>query len=153
MYRQGVNAFILNKNLKILLVQKKNYQDNEWDLPGGGVEKDESVEVALFRELKEEVGISNFDILELSPVKFIYNWPLDVQEHSIERYGIPYIGQEKHQYVLKFLGNDSEIVLQDEGIDEGLKKFTWVAYNELSDYLVFPGQLENAQKVLSKYFN
>ena len=52
----GVRGICVDtENNKILLV--KHTYSNNWTLPGGGVEVNESVEEALKRELKEEVGL------------------------------------------------------------------------------------------------
>ena len=51
--RNGVRAIILNKN-KILLVYVKKY--NEYEFPGGGIEKNETNEEALILEIREETG-------------------------------------------------------------------------------------------------
>lgn len=57
-YRVSVKAKIKQNN-KILLVREDG---KKWDLPGGGIEHDETIEQALERELKEEVGLFNFKI-------------------------------------------------------------------------------------------
>jgi len=38
-YRQSTSAIILDENKLLLIVQKAIYKDNEWDVPGGGVEE------------------------------------------------------------------------------------------------------------------
>lgn len=43
-----------------------------WEFPGGKVEQDESVENALIRELKEEVGISVRQYKLIDVIKFDY---------------------------------------------------------------------------------
>lgn len=46
-------AIIFNKNK--ILIAKRN---GGWEFPGGKVEKDESMEECIIREIKEELGIS-----------------------------------------------------------------------------------------------
>lgn len=55
-YRVSVKAKIY-QNEKIILV-KEDYKN--WDLPGGGLEYNESINEALNRELMEEIGIKGF---------------------------------------------------------------------------------------------
>lgn len=50
---------LLRKNGKVLVGQRPNGSSlaGQWEFPGGKVERDESPEQALARELKEELGI------------------------------------------------------------------------------------------------
>ena len=57
-YRLSVKAKIKIDG-KILLVREDG---KDWDLPGGGVEHNETIEDALRRELMEETGITDFKI-------------------------------------------------------------------------------------------
>ena len=57
-YRVSAKAKIRQGN-KILLVKEDG---KKWDLPGGGVEHNESIDGALKRELKEEIGLDEFVI-------------------------------------------------------------------------------------------
>lgn len=55
-----------NKTLNVLLIQRKNHPFiNQWALPGGFVDMDESLEEAAFRELKEETGVNNAYVQQL----------------------------------------------------------------------------------------
>src|SRR3989344_9703012 len=49
----GSHAVILRNN-KLLLIKRRDYP--LWVLPGGGIEKDESPEKAVIREVHEESG-------------------------------------------------------------------------------------------------
>lgn len=56
---------ILVENKKILLV-KQNLKSRNWSLPGGRLEKGESLEEGIKREMKEETG------LDTGLVKLLY---------------------------------------------------------------------------------
>lgn len=55
-YRPVAVALIRNQAGKILFVRSAKNQD-EWYLPQGGIEEGEYAKSALFREIKEELGI------------------------------------------------------------------------------------------------
>ena len=59
---------LLFENSRLLLLKKKH--EGFWDIPGGRIEFGESIEVALQRELSEELpNASNFLIRELVGVR------------------------------------------------------------------------------------
>jgi mutator protein MutT len=62
--RTGVYAIIKREHQILLVKQHKGPHRGKWDLPGGGLEMGETIEEALRRELREEVGLS-FDTMEL----------------------------------------------------------------------------------------
>lgn len=55
----GVKLLIKNNKGLYLLVRRSNPlpDGTEWDIPGGRIEPSESLQEALSRELKEEIGI------------------------------------------------------------------------------------------------
>jgi len=53
-------------NIQILLIERKNEPfKNMWALPGGFVDKDEDIETAAYRELKEETSIEDINLSQL----------------------------------------------------------------------------------------
>jgi 8-oxo-dGTP pyrophosphatase MutT (NUDIX family) len=51
----GVRAVVLNDNGQVLMIQHTYIKG--WYLPGGGVERGETAETAVVRELAEEAGV------------------------------------------------------------------------------------------------
>lgn len=58
-HRDGVIAVCLDAERRVLLARQYNHGAGEvlWELPGGGIEADESPDDAVRRELAEEVGV------------------------------------------------------------------------------------------------
>ncbi|MBT5150227.1 MAG: NUDIX domain-containing protein, partial [Nitrosomonadales bacterium] len=54
-YRANVAIVIINNDNKVLWAKRTN--ENAWQFPQGGIKSHENAEEAMFRELKEEVGI------------------------------------------------------------------------------------------------
>lgn len=65
----GVKAMIINEKNEILVLrvnaeEMKERQYDHWDLPGGRIKDGETFEMALRREVNEELGINEIEILE-----------------------------------------------------------------------------------------
>jgi 8-oxo-dGTP pyrophosphatase MutT (NUDIX family) len=72
----GVAAAIFDPQGRVLLV-RQSYGHRGWDLPGGGREPKESLEQALIRELREEIGVE----LTTAELRGIYYEPGVDQHH------------------------------------------------------------------------
>lgn len=146
-YRKSTIAVVVDKENKILLVQKKNYQDNEWQFPGGGVEDGETEELAISRELKEELGTNEFALIKKSRDCLQYDWPDEVIQRKLRVKGKTYLGQIVAQFLVKFLGQPEDINFQKEEI----KKIVWVSALESDEYFVFPNQLAETIKLFKEF--
>jgi putative (di)nucleoside polyphosphate hydrolase len=147
LYRKGIIAIIIDDSNQFLLVQLKGKGKGDWNFPGGGLEKGETYESCLWRELKEELGLgeNNLQLLGKSKNnhKYIYN-PTLLKEKKKE--GSPYIGQEKARFVLKFVGDKTNIKINKIEFHD----YKWVSFGELKTYLLFPGQFDNAVSVIKE---
>lgn len=57
MQRVDVTYSLITDNSKSKVLVVKNVGNSSWSLPGGAVEKDETLEQAAIREVKEETGL------------------------------------------------------------------------------------------------
>jgi len=69
-FHLGVKALIQNKKSQILLLEKNpkkrsGFNPPHWDLPGGRLKKGDRLDQALLREVKEEIGIKDLQIIKL----------------------------------------------------------------------------------------
>jgi len=69
-----VVGVIVNKNDEILISKRASHQHqgDKWEFPGGKVEKFETSQEALDRELKEELGIEIQSSRKLTEIKHAY---------------------------------------------------------------------------------
>lgn len=65
-YRVSLKALVFDDQQRLLVLQDEN---GEWELPGGGWEHNESVELGLTRELEEEVDAR---VQAIGPPLFTY---------------------------------------------------------------------------------
>lgn len=147
-YRKGAQALILNSDDEVLIVQLNDYNENEWNIPGGGRESGESAENNILREIEEELDIKKKDIaiLAKSPSKNRYDFPPELQNSDIEIYR-KYRGQIKDQFILLYKGNAEDIKIDFSE----LREYKWVRQKDLESYLVFEGQIENVTSLLAEY--
>ena len=117
-YRKNVVAFIY-QNDEVLILNWA--EDNDyWGLPQGGVDKNESYEEALKREIREETGIIDYDIIKKINNAYKYKWP----KHY---YHTGYKGQKQTLFFVKYNGSKNDIKL----CPYEHKDFKWVKIDSL----------------------
>ena len=71
--RNGVGIVVLNNENKIFVAKRIDNPKNFWQMPQGGVDKNENYYEAALRELKEETSIVSVKLLkEIEKKKHIY---------------------------------------------------------------------------------
>ena len=92
-YRVSIKALIINED-KILLIQEA---DGRWELPGGGLNYNETINQALKRELKEEFG-ATVNKVDKNP---IYIWTQEREKKGL-KYHCLFLGYRVQLKKFKF---------------------------------------------------
>ena len=104
--RTGVGIVLINKDNKVFVAKRIDNPKKFWQMPQGGTNKGENYYEAALRELKEETSIVSVELIKEIEKKLTYILP----DHLI---GIiwkgKYKGQTQKWFVMRFIGNESEI--------------------------------------------
>ena len=106
--RNGVGAVVLNKNNKVFVGKRIDNPGKFWQMPQGGVDEGEKNFDAMKRELFEETGIKDFEVIKEIEGMTEYELP-DYLLGKIWKG--KYRGQRQKWFVIRFLGHDQDINL------------------------------------------
>lgn len=97
-----------------------------WQFPQGGVRREESPEQALYRELREEVGLEPGDVQLLASTRDWLRYRLPSQ--FVRRRSKPLcIGQKQRWFLLRMLGEDARLRFDVTSQPE-FDSWRWVDY-------------------------
>jgi putative (di)nucleoside polyphosphate hydrolase len=131
-YRPNVGAVLFNRAGQVFVARRADLPNAEgpaggWQLPQGGIDPDEDPRAAVLRELAEEIGTANAEIIGEHPDWLLYDLP----DHLIGvALGGRYRGQRQRWYALRFLGTDREIRLDLDPHPE-FDTWRWAPLSEL----------------------
>jgi len=123
-YRANVGIILCNAQGRLLWARRIG--QDAWQFPQGGIKPNETRKEALFRELREEVGLTS-DHVELmgSTRKWLrYDLPKRFLRHGSKPLCI---GQKQIWYLLRLTGKDDDVRL-DVGEQPEFDGWRWVDY-------------------------
>jgi putative (di)nucleoside polyphosphate hydrolase len=131
-YRPNVGAALFNRQGLIFVARRAHFPNAEgpaggWQLPQGGIDAEEDPREAVLRELQEEIGTANAEILGEHPDWLTYDLPPELL--GVALHG-RYRGQRQRWFALRFLGEDSEIRLDLDPHPE-FDAWRWASLDEL----------------------
>ena len=143
-YRNGVGIVVLNKDNKVFVAKRIDNPKNFWQMPQGGVDKNEDYLSAAYRELEEETSIKSVELISELHGLITYDLP----DHLL---GIiwkgRYKGQTQKWYLMRFTGNDEEINIKTKHPE--FLEWKWVELDQITD-LVVKFKLELYKEVKDK---
>ena len=129
--RTGVGIIVLNSNNKVFVGKRKDNPVDKWQMPQGGVDKGETLLMAMKRELIEETNIKKIKIIKELDYWLEYELPKNLV--GIIWKG-QYRGQKQKWFITRFLGLDSEINLNTKKPE--FIEWKWISVDELTNVIV-----------------
>lgn len=148
-YRPCVGVAVFNTDGKVWL-GKRFGQDGpfNWQMPQGGMDKDETSEVSAARELFEETGITLDMVTPIGEVEgwLFYDFPPEYKGRKATK---GWAGQRQRWFAFRFHGNESHIDLQSHGPQE-FSEWRWGELSE-SPKLIVPFKRKVYERLASEF--
>ncbi|MDI2112393.1 RNA pyrophosphohydrolase [Commensalibacter nepenthis] len=146
-YRPNVAAIIFNPQGKIFIALRHDLaKEGIWSFPQGGIDINENPREAIKRELAEEIGTNQIEILEEYPEWLSYDFPPDVLLNPLKR---KYKGQTQKWFAVRFVGKDANINL-DNDVEKEFDAWKWIDITELQN--IKTGYKHDIYLKISEYF-
>ena len=134
--RIGVGVIVLNDENKVFVGKRKDNPVDKWQMPQGGVDKNENFLSAMKRELYEETSIKSIKVLKELDGLFEYELPQNLL--GIIWKG-RFRGQKQKWFIARFIGEGvfekgENILIVDENgksLARGLSSFTSSEINKI----------------------
>ncbi len=132
-YRANVGVMLINQKGDVWVGQRNDRYADAWQMPQGGIDRDEDAYEAALRELEEETGVTR-DLVELvaeSDGWLAYDLP---QEVVPKFWGGKYRGQEQKWYLLRFHGTDDQVNIETDHPE--FSAWCWQPVDQLVEKIV-----------------
>ena len=155
-FRPNVGIIICNPRGQVLWA--KRIGQNAWQFPQGGIRQGERLQQAMYRELKEEVGLEARDVEILSSTRdwLYYQLP----RHYIRQNTNPVcIGQKQKWFLLGLRADESRISLANKDQTPEFDDWQWVSFwyplSQVIDFKreVYRQAMRQLIKPLNRYIN
>ena len=141
-YRRNVGIMLVNRQGLIFVGQRRAEAGPEnvdahhsWQMPQGGIDKDEEPYPAALRELAEETGVTSVSLIAEAPHWLTYDLPPDVAKSAWKG---KYRGQTQKWFAFRFEGQDSEIniLAPPGGHKPEFENWRWAALETLPSLVI-----------------
>ena len=129
--RSGVGIVVLNQKNEIFVAKRIDNPKNFWQMPQGGIDKDEDFLSAAYRELEEETSIKSVELIKQLNGILTYELP----DHLL---GIiwkgKYRGQKQKWFLMRFIGEDNEINIKTKNPE--FLDWKWIDLDQITEVVV-----------------
>jgi putative (di)nucleoside polyphosphate hydrolase len=131
-FRPNVAAIVLSAKYPHtceIFIASRTDVENAWQFPQGGIDEGETAKEALFRELEEEIGTKEIEIIAEYPTWVSYEFP-----PAIAKRMYPYDGQRQKYYLVK-LKKGAKVNINTK-LPE-FSEYKFVPTRNIYDYITF----------------
>jgi len=129
--RNGVGVVVLNKDNKVFVAKRIDNPKDFWQMPQGGVNKDEDFLKAAYRELEEETSIRSVELIKELEGTITYELPDRLL--GIIWKG-KYKGQKQKWFLMKFTGEEKEINIETKNPE--FLDWKWIYLDQITEVVV-----------------
>lgn len=124
-FRLNVGIVLANQTGQLLLARRVN-NVNAWQFPQGGIQVDETPRQAMYRELSEELGLLESDVVYITetPGWLSYRLPESFQRPHLQPLCV---GQKQKWFLLRLSSADEAIAL-DQNDHPEFDQWKWATY-------------------------
>lgn len=144
-FEKSVGCVVYRKQESKTLFLLVQYRSWQWDFPKGHVEEGENEEQTMRREVLEETGINDLEILPglRSSVRYFYVAKGNEKKERLERGEGIYIFKNAVYYAAQTKSEDVKIDFEN-------KDFAWLTYEEVLQRLRNDGSKKVIKEVVKK---
>lgn len=130
-YRPCAGMMVINSDNKIFVGKRIDMPSEHWQMPQGGIDEGEDAEQAARRELLEEIGTDNVEL-----VHTLEGWlDYDLPDHLIGKvWKGKYRGQKQKWFLFRYLGSDADINIATD--HQEFSEWKWTDLNTLIEEIV-----------------